>query len=267
MMRSITSTFIALFALFTAGNCFSAEAPGDSASGKMQWYRPRNAQPPIPPAVRPLVTDGIALMNASKWQEAAAKFDAALKEAPDLPSVHQNRGACYKALGKLDLAVADYTKAMQLAPEMRELLLLDRGRMLVDLGDIDAAERDFNKAKDIPAVRAQSYSELAYIAVGRKDFPACIALASRAIQADRKFADGWVNRGACEITSAKYAEAVKDLSEAIRLAPNFTPAYMNRAAVYVALKNCKAAQSDANTVARLDPGHAEKARRLAASCK
>lgn len=294
-----------VFALSIAGSGIAAETQAGATQadqGKFQWYANRNGRPSFPPAVAKLVSEGIALINKSQCEQAITKFDLALKEMPDGASIYENRGVCYQQLGKFDLAVADYTKALDLAPEMGGVvyanrgysykslgkpdlavadftkvmniapqeqvpLLLERGKLLVDLGDVESAEKDFNKAIKLPPIRARAYSELAYISQGRRDFPKCIALASKAIRADGKLVDGWVNRGVCEITTAKYERAVKDLSTAIRLEPAFAAAYVNRSAAYVGMGNCREAREDAKTVAKLAPDMADLARKIVSQCK
>jgi tetratricopeptide (TPR) repeat protein len=301
-MRTITTGLILAAVLAMAGNCFAADTPAPAsgvAPGKIQWYT--DGKNFYSPAVAKLVSDGIALINKEQWAAAIEKFNLALKEKPDGASIYENRGFCYQKLRKYDLAIADYTKALELEPAMgaivhgnrgycykslgkpdlaaadftkaleldshsQDPLLLERGRMLVDLGDVESAEKDFNKALEFPGIRAQAYSELAYIAIGRQDVAACISLASKAIETDADFVDGWVNRGACEIMSARFAEAVKDLSTAVKVKPDYVPAYLNRSAAYASMRNCKGAREDAKIVAKLDPSRAELAQKIAANC-
>ncbi len=277
----------------------AADAPD---SGQLQWYASLNARPNFPPAVEKLVSQGIALMTRREWQAAIARFDQAIRIMPGAAAIYENRAACYQQLGKFDLAIADYNRALQLAPEMAPVvyenraycykglgkltlaladfnralelapqrqnpLLLSRGRLLVDMGEMKKAEEDFNKALAFRQIRAQAYSELAYIAIGRGDFPSCLNLASSAIRTDPRFADGWANRGACQISLDRYPQAIRDLSIAIALDPAVPAAYLNRSAAYAAIGDCPKALNDANTAIRLAPDKADAARRLAAPCQ
>lgn len=250
--------------------CFSAETRAQSNvenSQNIQYWAYGGSKYKYTPTVNKLDSEAIAFMSKGKWQEAAEKLDLSLKEMPNNPRAFANRAFCYKSLGKLDLAVADYNKALDIAPEFQEHILLDRGRMLVDLGDLKNAESDFNKAKEFPAIRAPAFSELAYIATSQQNYKKCDALASKAIQADKNYADGWANRGACRIGLAHYANAVIDLSQAIKLSPDFASAYLNRIGAYRALGDCKSALGDANTVMRLLPDIKGKVESMVAGCR
>lgn len=280
----------------------ASRAADASDAGQLQWYAAPNSRPNYPPVVKNLVSQGIALMTRHEWRAAIARFDEALRIMPGAAAIYENRAACYQQLGKFELSIADYTRALQLAPEMAPVvyenraycykglgrltlaladfnralelapqrqnpLLLSRGRLLVDMGEMKKAEEDFNKALAFRQIRAQAYSELAYIAIARGDFPSCLNLASNAIRADRRFADGWANRGACQISLGRYAQAIHDLSIAISLDPAVPAAYLNRSAAYAAIGDCPRALDDANAAVRLAPEKADTARRLVASCQ
>lgn len=249
--------------------CFSSEIKAQLSvenSQNIQFWAFGGSKYKYTPTVNQLDSDAIGLMAKERWQEAVSKFDLSIKEMPNNPRARANRAFCYKSLGKLDLAVADYNKALAIAPEWQEHLLLDRGRILVDLGDLKSAESDFNKAKKFPANRAQAFSELSYIATTQQNYNKCAALASEAIKADKRYSDGWANRGACRIGLAHYANAVDDLSQAIKLSPNFVSAYINRIGAYRALGDCKNALVDANTVMRLAPSAKGQVERMVAGC-
>jgi tetratricopeptide (TPR) repeat protein len=277
----------------------AADAPD---TGQLEWYASPRARPNFPPAVDKLVSQGIALMTRRKWQAAIARFDEAIRAMPRAAAIYENRAACYQQLGKFERAIADYTRALQLAPELAPVvyenraycykglgelalaladfnhalelapqrqnpLLLSRGRLLVDMGETKKAEQDFNKALAFRPIRAQAYSELAYIAIGRRDFPLCLSLASRAIRTDPRFPEGWANRGACQISLGRYPQAIHDLSIAIALDPAVPATYLNRSAAYAALGDCPKALNDANAAVRLAPEKADVARRLVAPCR
>lgn len=294
---------IAIALLLAAAPPLAASRAADAPdSGQLQWYAGPNARPHFPPAVEKLVSQGIALMTRHEWRTAIAKFDQALRIMPGAAAIYENRAACYQQLGKFERAIADYNRALRLAPEMAPVvyenraycykglgklplaladfnralelapqrqnpLLLSRGRLLVDMGEMKKAEEDFNKALAFRQIRAQAYSELAYIAIGRGDFPSCLSLASNAIRTDPRFADGWANRGACQIALGRYRHAIRDLSIAIALDPAVPAAYLNRSAAYAAIGNCPKALNDANAAVRLAPDRADAARRLVASCQ
>ncbi len=301
-MRAMTSTVALAAALLMSGaTCLAADAAAPASGVKLTWYRNSNGQPDYSPAVGKLIGEGIELINQNKWEAAIEKFTLALKQQPDGAGIYENRGICYqklgqyrqaiadytraleldqsmaailynnrgysyKALGKPGMAAADFTQALKLDPRFRDPLLLERGRLLVDLDDVNGAEQDFDQALEFPAIRSQAYSELSYIAIQRQDPASCITLATKAIEINSSYVEGWVNRGACELSTGKFAAAEKDLSAAITLKPRFAIAYLNRAAAYVGMHKCANAKKDAQTALQIDPTFEEAARKLTAPC-
>ena len=288
--------------LLLAASCALAAAPATPLAA--HWYISRVKRPRLPHTAARLDNAGIRLLKKGKYREAIGKFDAALKHAPKAARLYQNRGVafmalgeytpaladfnktlalapdmdsvaywnraeCYQALGKPKLAVADYSHALTLKPkpEARAHMLLERGRLLVDMGKYDDASQDFNQAKDYTPLQAQAYSELAYVATMKRDFMGCIGFASQAVKADPKYVDGLVNRSTCELMNHQYAEAKDDLDAVIRLKPDMAQAYENRTAVNVFMGDCKHASEDAEKAARLNPDFADAAHELVAQCK
>lgn len=264
-MHAATTGLLLAAALFSCGGVLAADA-APSGQGDLPGHASGRAGPQLPPAVARIYAEGIALMSKAQWQAAIDKFNLALRQAPDSGALLENRGRCHQRLGKRELALADFNRALELAPERQDPLLLERGRLLVDMGQPGKAEQDFNKALAFPPIRAQAYSELAYLAMERKDYPACLSLASKAIDANRHLADAWVNRGACQIAMGRYPLAARDLTVAIRLEPGFVAAYLNRSAAYAAMGHCRAAHEDADAVIKLAPDKADAARQATAPC-
>lgn len=64
---------------------------------------------------------------------------------PDLIAALINRGVAYKSSGQYELAVADYTRALRLAPN-DALLYQNRANALREMGDYDAALEDIQKS-------------------------------------------------------------------------------------------------------------------------
>ena len=65
---------------------------------------------------------GLALtyMQTERFDEAMIKFNDALAADPEMPAAYANRGILNDRLGKYELAIADYKKAMEIEPRMSE---------------------------------------------------------------------------------------------------------------------------------------------------
>ena len=67
---------------------------------------------------------------------------------PHTLDVYCNRGSAYFELGKPDLAMMDYTKAIQMRPEDPDLYY-NRGLVHLAQGRATEAKADFKKAADL----------------------------------------------------------------------------------------------------------------------
>lgn len=104
-----------------------------------------------------------------------------LQEA-DIVSALINRGVAYKAEGRLDAAIGDYTRALKMAPQ-DALVLSNRANAYFEKGDLDAASEDIGKSLDIDPQSAAAWYVSGEIreAKGepgaRKDYIQALALA------------------------------------------------------------------------------------------
>ncbi len=82
-------------------------------------------------AINPANFDGYwilanALARTGKCQEALPNYDAALKYvdqnaySQNIPMLYNNRGACYRALGMKDQAIADFKRALEIDPSFTQ---------------------------------------------------------------------------------------------------------------------------------------------------
>ena len=125
------------------------------------------------------------------------------------------------------------------------------------LGDYNGALADLNKAIELNPKSPSIYCLRAVIEhrLGYEDL--ALADCSRAIKLNPKFARAYNDRGIVEMdTFRDFEAAMTDFNEAIKLAPNASPPYVNRAWVKRRLKDTRGAIKDLNRVIQLNPRHA-----------
>jgi len=64
---------------------------------------------------------GVDMARRGLWSEALFRFHAAEKADPENPRVQNNLGVAYEAQGDFDKALACYKRALQIAPNNREM--------------------------------------------------------------------------------------------------------------------------------------------------
>jgi tetratricopeptide (TPR) repeat protein len=93
-----------------------------------------------------LLNRGIVHLEESDPEAALADFERGIAYNPEYPALHAYRGEAHKALEKLDLALADYDKAIALDGGTSADLFAFRGQIHRRMGSFDKARVDFERA-------------------------------------------------------------------------------------------------------------------------
>jgi tetratricopeptide (TPR) repeat protein len=108
---------------------------------------------------------------------AVGYYDKAIAVQPKRAMAYSNRGASYARMGKHDLAIQDYTRAIELKPRFPEAYF-NRGKALADAGRLDAALSDYSRAielkPDSPDLAAP-YNNRAVIYYEKKEYRKALA--------------------------------------------------------------------------------------------
>ena len=137
------------------------------------------------------------------------------KEIKDANGYH-GRGFSYFAKNQYDLAVGDFTKAIELDSNYL-VAYYNRGVAYFDLGQYDVAIVDFTKAMELGLRGKGSYHirGLAYAKQGQYDL--AIADFNKALEIDPKDAASYNNRGISYLLKGQYKRTIADLTRAIEL--------------------------------------------------
>ncbi len=149
------------------------------------------------------------------WTELIAEF-------PDNAAVWSNRGNVRVAQHRLDEAIADFDRAIQLAPEQPDPYL-NRGVALEGQGKYEDALIDYNRAIAINPQDAMAYN----------------------------------NRGNARAGQQRWLEALTDYQKAVDLAPDFAIARANAALVTYQVGNKQEAMQHVRNLVRKYPMFAD----------
>lgn len=135
---------------------------------------------------------------------------------------YNNRGIDYRKEGKLDLAIKDFDKAIELNPEF-----------------------------------AEAYNNLGNVYDGKGDFDKTIANFNTAIKFKSDFVEAYVNRGVAYGKRDEFNKAINDFAKAIDLDPDHAGAYFNRGNVYLLKGDFGTAIENYDTAIKLDSDDAQ----------
>lgn len=186
------------------------------------------------------------------FPKAVELLSQAIESNPNLTPAYVLRGLANAAQNKTDEALADYDKAVELAPDD------ERPRLL--RASVFQAKREFDKAitdlsfviqkkpndADVIASRGICYAQKGDDERALKDFDG-------AVKADPKNAHGWQLRGSAYSEKGEKDKALADFKEAITLDPNNPATYLYRAHLYLVEAEPELALGDLEEVMRRAP--------------
>ena len=176
-------------------------------------------------------------------------FTYAINIKPDYAGAYVNRGLTYFDSGNWQLAIKDYDAAIAIDPEIAEAYC-NRGAAYFSREEYDLALDDFSKALDLEPKQSRYYSNRGsvYNELDQKEL--AIDDYTMAIVLDRKNAGAYANRGLTYYKMNQFKLAIRDLSKAIKLGLADKNLYDKRADAYTSVG--KHAEADQDTIWALE---------------
>lgn len=201
---------------------------------------------------------GYAYWQKGSYDLAIADFTKAIELKPDYELAYGNRANLYAKKGNFDLALADLNKVIQLTPG-NAVAYNDRGFIHRRMGNKELALADFDKA-----IQLYGESPKAYLVYFNRGLLRCtqgcsdLAFAdyNMSIQLNPNFAEAYVERGSVYDIKHRFELAIADYNKAIQLKADIPAAYNGRGWVYHQQRRLDLAIADYTTAIRLDPNYA-----------
>ena len=156
---------------------------------------------------------------------------------------YNNRGIDYRKENKLDLAIKDFDKAIELNPEFAEAYN-NLGNAYDDEGNFDKAIANFNTAIKFKSDFVETYVNRG-VAYGKRDeFNKAINDFTTAIDLDPGHAGAYFNRGNAYLLRGDFKRAIENYDTAIKLSPDDAQSYCHRGFAQLHLKKWDRAKTD-----------------------
>ncbi len=175
---------------------------------------------------------GIVYGMQTKFKEAIPDFTKGIELAPQMPEAYYSRGLAYKKIDDFDNALIDYNKAIELNAEYADAYY-NRGLIFYQKENYDGAFNDFTKAVKINSNYAKAYYNLGLIHNTRS-----------AAAFNAKDSLGYMEN---------YKFEVQNYDRAISLDPKYTDAVYNRGLAYLKLREVEKAEKDFKRAIFLNP--------------
>ncbi|MDP6892027.1 MAG: tetratricopeptide repeat protein [Verrucomicrobiota bacterium] len=217
-----------------------------------------------PDKVADLLREGNDLINAGNADGALGKYREALKYADgnDDPDVRFNMGIAYKAKGEAEKAIAEYRKALELAPEYSEAHN-NLGNLLKDQKIFDEAIYHFEASIKIFPDNPGTYNNLGTVHAMKGDVDKAAIHFANAIRIQPTHFEARRNLGVAYYAQGNLIDAERELSQAVKMAMGGM-AFENQRLQAAKARLARAATSQEKELVKVEIASAEKASRVAA---
>jgi len=169
---------------------------------------------------------GACHAHLGKLEDAIKNYDRAIEIKPDYAKAHFNLAGALQDLGQLESAVNSYEKALAIEPGYAEAHN-NLGSVLKDLKQNEAAVQSYKQALVIKPDYIEAQYSLGLTQQDLGQFKAAIKCYEMVIANRPNFADVYNSLGIAFLDFGQFDEAVKSYKAAIKLKPNFLEAINN----------------------------------------
>ncbi len=187
------------------------------------------------------------------WNNAETLWSNAIALDPNgCYTGYVNRGYVYEKRGDNELALADFSKSLEINSGTA-MAYLDRGAVYSNLGKDSLALLDFNKAIELnPSNPEQYYNRGRTLVKFKKDSLAIIDY-NKAIEINPNYSLAYMNRGIVFFTRNLFDLALTDYNKAIETNPNLDIPYYNRGIIFYNRTQYDLALADFSKAISLNP--------------
>lgn len=207
--------------------------------------------------------DFMKVLKLSPEHPAAQVIRDVVKRRKDKPSSRESgseefnsTGALFANMGRIDEALENFNRAIQLNPNNAEAHA-NRGGILFTKGDFRDAIIDYTRAIEINPGFAGAYYSRGKVREKIKDLDGAIADFSKAIEIGPRDAEFYLDRGSARKAKGDLDGAMVDYGEAIGINPNYTKAYLKRGELHLTRNNPDGVIDDLNKALKMNPNSDE----------
>ncbi|MBW4651816.1 MAG: tetratricopeptide repeat protein [Kaiparowitsia implicata GSE-PSE-MK54-09C] len=158
--------------------------------------------------------------NQGDFALAETYWTEILKQLPDNPAVWSNRGNARVSQNKLDGAIADYNRAIELSPESPDPYL-NRGTAWEGLQHWERAIADYNHVLELDPDDAAAYNNRGNAEAGMGQWEQAIADYQYAADLAKDFAFARANHALATYEVGRTSEALREMRNIVRKYPRF----------------------------------------------
>jgi tetratricopeptide (TPR) repeat protein len=200
----------------------------------------------------------LAVVQSSlgKYDLALANYDRALAVRADSPEALYNRGLTLQELKRPDEALASYDRALAVRPDYAEALY-NRGNTLRNLKRLDEALASYDRALTVRPDYAEALTNRGAVLHALKRPDEALASYDRTLAVRPDHAEALSNRGVILQELKRSDEALASYNRALAVQPDYAEALYNRGVILQELKRLDEALASYDRALAVRPDYAE----------
>lgn len=187
-----------------------------------------------------------------KFQLALSDYSSAINIKANRPEVFNNRGAVYLRVGDIESALNDFSNAINLDPDFADSVK-NRAAIYMRKNNYDLALKDLEKLIDLKVADYAIFNNVANILSRKGSYQQALSYYDSSLKLNNSFVDGYYNRAQCYLKLQRYNEALSDLNSAIRLDHDHIKSKFSLGLIYVELKQFDSAIKEFSDIISIHP--------------
>jgi len=169
---------------------------------------------------------GVELEQAGRLDDAITETERALQLDPKLVMAHANLIILYGRAGNLKKAEEHYQAAVKLNPDQFADAPYNYGLVLMKEGRLEEAGQAFRRALEINPSFADAHNDLGYLLERQGKLAEAMAEYKKAVEERPDFRQAHFNLGRVLVNRQQYQEGIRELQQTLQPVDESTPAYL-----------------------------------------
>ena len=202
------------------------------------------------------LTSIMTLKQVSVWRSDEDFFSNVINKCPDAEVAYLNRGASYKKQGRMQLAIQDFSTAIEINPTQYKNFA-NRGIVYTETGQFTNAILDLSQAAQLSGNRPEILASLGFAFLQEGQLEKAIQQFNRVLLIQPNNHEVFTNRGTAQYSDGKFEGAISDYSRALKVHPKYMIALFNRGLALLNQGDNEGAINDFLSTIQLDPKHSD----------
>ncbi|MGO9270388.1 MAG: tetratricopeptide repeat protein [Terriglobia bacterium] len=169
---------------------------------------------------------GFQLEQVGRVEDAIAETEKALQLDPSLVRAHINLIILYGRTGNLEKAEEHYQTVVKMSPDQFPDAHYNHGVLLLQEGKLDEAEKEFRRALEIDPSYAEAHNDLGYLLERLGRLTEAGAEYKKAIEDKPDFRRAHFNLGRILVSQRQYQEGIEQFQQTLTPVDEYTPTYL-----------------------------------------